>query len=129
MLHEIGADEIPVELVLNKIDAVDALGRRRLANRFPGSLQISARTGEGLDELRTRLAERFSARFELVRLLLPYDRGGLLAELYASGAPIDEREDTRRGRPRPRPPAARGGAPARGVPDRRDAESESLESA
>ncbi|MDX6516918.1 MAG: GTPase, partial [Gaiellaceae bacterium] len=87
-------DDIPVELVLNKIDAVDALGRRRLGNRFPGSLQISARTGEGLDELRQRLAERFSARFELVRLLLPYDQGSLLAELYASGAPIDEREDT-----------------------------------
>jgi GTP-binding protein HflX len=93
VLHEIGADELPVELVLNKIDAVDSLGRRRLANRFPGSLQMSARTGEGLDELRARLAERFSARFELVRLLLPYDQGGLLAELYASGAPIDERED------------------------------------
>jgi GTP-binding protein HflX len=97
VLHEIGADAIPVELVLNKIDAVDALGRRRLANRFPGSVQISAQTGEGLDELRTRLAERFSARFELVRLLLPYDQGGLLAELYASGAPIDEREDTAEG--------------------------------
>src|SRR5881409_1121730 len=52
VLHEIGADEIPVELVLNKIDAVDALGRRRLANRFPDALQVSARTGEGLDELR-----------------------------------------------------------------------------
>jgi GTPase len=97
VLHEIGAHELPVELVLNKIDAVDALGRRRLANRFPGSLQISARTGEGLDDLRRRLAERFSARFELVRLLLPYDQGGLLAELYASGAPIDEREDTPEG--------------------------------
>jgi GTP-binding protein HflX len=97
VLHEIGADELPVELVLNKIDAVDALGRRRLANRFPGSLQISARTGEGLDDLRGRLAERFSARFELVRMLLPYDQGGLLAELYASGAPIDEREDRAEG--------------------------------
>ena len=35
VLHEIGADDVPVELVLNKIDLVDPLGRRRLANAFP----------------------------------------------------------------------------------------------
>ena len=35
VLHEIGADELPMELVVNKIDAVDALHRRRLANRYP----------------------------------------------------------------------------------------------
>ena len=56
VLAEIGADELPVELVLNKIDAVDALRRRRLANRFPDALQVSALTGEGLDALRARLA-------------------------------------------------------------------------
>ena len=64
VLDEIGAAELPIELVLNKIDAVDALGRRRLANRFPDALQVSARTGEGLDELRARVAERFADRFE-----------------------------------------------------------------
>ena len=36
VLREIGANELPVELVVNKIDAVDTLGRRRLANRYPG---------------------------------------------------------------------------------------------
>src|SRR5579884_3863654 len=41
VLREIGANELPVELVVNKIDAVDALGRRRLANRYPDALQIS----------------------------------------------------------------------------------------
>jgi GTPase len=94
VLREIGATELPVELVVNKIDAVDTLGRRRLANRYPEALQISASTGEGLDELRERIAERFGERFERVRLLLPYDEGGRLNELYALGAPIDEREDT-----------------------------------
>jgi GTP-binding protein HflX len=93
VLSEIGADELPVELVLNKIDAVDALRRRRLAGRFPDALQVSALTGEGLEALRARLAERFSDRFEDVRLLLPYDEGGKLAELYALGAPIAERVD------------------------------------
>ena len=93
VLGEIGAGELPIELVLNKVDALDPLRRRRLANRFPGALQVSARTGEGLDELRERVAERFGERFELVRLLIPYDEGARLAELYALGAPIDERAD------------------------------------
>jgi GTPase len=97
VLGEIGAGELPIELVLNKIDAVDPLGRRRLANRFPGSLQVSALTGEGLPELRARVAERFSERFELVRLLVPHGEGAKLAELYGLGTPIDEREDTEEG--------------------------------
>ena len=75
-------------------------GRRRrparaapAGNRFPDALQVSALTGEGLDELRARVAERFADRFEPVRLLVPYDEGARLAELYALGAPIEERED------------------------------------
>ena len=97
VLGEIGAGDLPVELVLNKIDAVDPLTRRRLGNRFPGALQISALTGEGLPELRARVAERFAERFELVRLLVPYNEGAKLAELYGLGTPIDEREDTEEG--------------------------------
>ncbi len=93
VLEEIGALELPVELVLNKIDMVDSLTRRRLENRYPGALQISAATGEGLDALRARIAQRFEGRFELVELLVPYDEGGRLAELYALGPPIELRED------------------------------------
>ena len=93
VLREIGASELPVELVLNKIDCVDADGRDRLANRFPHALQISARSGEGLDELRARIAERFQDRFELVELLVPYDQGAVLSALYALGPPIELRED------------------------------------
>jgi GTP-binding protein HflX len=94
VLHEIGADELPLELVINKIDEVDSLHRRRLGNRYPGALQVSALTGEGLEALRERIADRFAERFESVRLLLPYDEGGKLNELYALGAPIEQREDT-----------------------------------
>ncbi len=93
VLHEIGADDVPLELVLNKIDRVDPLGRRRLANRYPDALQISAARGQGIDGLMERIAERFADRFEDVRLFLPYEEGGKLAELYALGAPIEERED------------------------------------
>jgi GTP-binding protein HflX len=93
VLEEIGAGELPVELVLNKIDAVDVLRRRRLANRFPGAVQVSARSGEGLDVLRVRIAELFAHRFALVELLVPYSEGRMLAELYALGPPIESRTD------------------------------------
>jgi GTP-binding protein HflX len=97
VLKEIGAQELPLETVINKIDAVAALRRRRLSNMFPDAVQVSALTGEGLDKLRERIAERFSDRYEAVRLFLPYEEGGKLAELYALGAPIEEREDQAEG--------------------------------
>jgi GTP-binding protein HflX len=93
VLVEIGAGHLPRELVLNKIDAVDPLGRRRLANRFPGAVHISARTGAGLDALRERIAERLADRFEPVRLVVPYADGRVLTALYELGAPIEERAD------------------------------------
>jgi GTPase len=97
VLQEIGAGELPVEVVVNKIDRVDPLGRRRLANRFPGAPQVSARSGEGLEDLRLELAQRFDDRWERVRLLVPYEQGARLSELYALGTPIEEREDTPEG--------------------------------
>jgi GTP-binding protein HflX len=93
VLGEIGAGELPVELVLNKVDRVDELGRRRLRNRFPDALLVSALTGEGLPELRARIASLFSEWFEPVRLFVPHAEAARLSELYALGTPIDERED------------------------------------
>jgi GTP-binding protein HflX len=93
VLAEVGADEMPVQIVLNKADLIDPLKRRRLANRFPGAPLVSARSGEGLDELRATVAGLFGERFEPVRLLIPYASGDKLAELYELGAPVDERTD------------------------------------
>jgi GTP-binding protein HflX len=97
VLGEIGAGTMPIELVLNKIDAIDPLGRRRLVNRYPGALQISALQGEGLGALRERIADRFSDRLRAVRLLIPYEHGRVLADLYELGAPIEERVDSAEG--------------------------------
>jgi GTPase len=97
VLAEIGADDIPLELVLNKVDVLDPLARRRVEHTYPRALAVSARTGEGLEELKARIAELFSDRFEDVRLLVPYSDGRALAELYDLGAPIAERRDTSEG--------------------------------
>jgi GTP-binding protein HflX len=93
-LTAIGADAVPSEVVLNKIDLLDAAARARVENRVPGALCVSAATGEGILQLREHIAGLFAARFEDVRLLVPFDDGRVLSDLYALGAPIEERRDT-----------------------------------
>jgi GTP-binding protein HflX len=97
VLDDIGADDLPKMLVINKIDAIDPLARRRLQNRFPDAVLISARTGENLDELKRRVAEFFASRYVDVRLLVPHAEGSELSALYSTGAPITAREDAAEG--------------------------------
>jgi GTP-binding protein HflX len=97
VLNDIGADELPQMLVINKIDAIDTLARRRLQNRFPDAVLISACTGENLDELKRRVADFFASRYVDVRLLVPHAEGSELSALYSTGAPITAREDAAEG--------------------------------
>jgi GTP-binding protein HflX len=97
VLTDIGAHELPQMLVINKIDAIDPLARRRLQNRFPDAVLISARTGENLDELKRRVADFFASRYVDVRLLVPHAEGSELSALYSTGAPITAREDAAEG--------------------------------
>ena len=75
------------------IDAVTAFIGRHVIWLILAAILVSARTGEGLDDLKARIAEFFADRYEDVRLLVPHDRGAALSALYESGAPITARED------------------------------------
>jgi len=85
VLREIGADGLPELVVINKADAADPLALARLRRREPNSVVVSARTGEGLAEL-LAVIERDLPRIDReVRLLLPYDRGDLVARVHDQG--------------------------------------------
>jgi GTP-binding protein HflX len=92
-LHEIGADDRPRLLVLNKVDLLDEDQRRELGFRHPDAVQVSAATGEGLDELREAIEARFLATLRSMDLLVPYDEGGSLSELHELAGDV-ERADT-----------------------------------
>jgi GTP-binding protein HflX len=97
VLLEIEAADIPRILVCNKIDLLDTVARRRLANRLPDEIATSARTGEGIENLERAIAEHFSGRYTSVDMLVPHAEGGALSSLYALGTPILNREDTAEG--------------------------------
>jgi GTPase len=106
VLEEIGAAEIPMLLALNKVDLLEDERRRELRFRFPQAIQVSAESGEGLDELRETIEARFLATLRPMELLLPYAEGGRLSELHDVAGDM-EREDTADGvRVRARVPAA-----------------------
>ena len=119
VLHDIGADELPIELVLNKVDAADETRRRALSNRYPDALQVSALTGEGLDD--AAHAHRRSLRGPLrARAPSVAVQGWRQAQraLCARGADRGARGHER-GRARARAVAASRDQPLRPLPRRR----------
>lgn len=90
-LREIGADEIPRSLVLNKVDLLTEHERAVVARRWPSALAVSARQGEGLESLRDHLAELARKRMVPVDLVIPWERGDLLAAIHAAGTSVVER--------------------------------------
>jgi GTP-binding protein HflX len=92
VLDEIGADSSPRLLVMNKLDLLDEEERRELALRHPEAVLVSAATGEGLDELRKRIADSIGQRLTEVELLVPFDAGERLSELHEIAGDL-ERED------------------------------------
>lgn len=93
VLLEIGAAEVPQVRVINKIDALDDKGVTRLRNLWPDAVLISARTGEGLDELQHAIAEALSKDLLTLTLSVPYDRGDVVAAAHRVGEVIEEKHD------------------------------------
>ncbi len=85
VLNDIGAAQVPEQLVINKIDAAEPDMLLALRGRFPEALFISARTGEGMTELRARMEERLPRPEVEVHALVPYDRGDLINKIHTSG--------------------------------------------
>jgi GTP-binding protein HflX len=88
VLREIGAGAIPELVVFNKVDASDE--PRRLADKVPGSVAVSAMTGDGIDELMLAIGDRVRAMTEVTELLIPFDRGDILAAVHREGQVLVE---------------------------------------
>jgi GTP-binding protein HflX len=110
VIREVQADHhgppAPELLVVNKIDDAGELTMAQLRSALPGAVFVSARTGEGLERLRTRLGELVEPREVAVDVTIPYSRGDLVARIHDEGR-VDATEHTEAGtRVKARVPAA-----------------------
>jgi GTP-binding protein HflX len=85
VLKEIGAQDCPRVAVLNKADATPDGRARGLQEARPGSVVVSARTGEGLPALKDAIAGRLSLRPRSVRLRFRAQDTRAIAGVYTSG--------------------------------------------
>ena len=93
VLAEIGAETVPELICFNKSDVSPEV--KRLVERHPGSVGISATTGEGIEELLTTIGDRVRLLTSIVELFVPYARGEILAEVHREGEVLSEAaEDT-----------------------------------
>jgi GTP-binding protein HflX len=88
VLEEIGAADVPELLAFNKADI--APEGKRWVDRNPGSVLLSAVTGEGVDGLGAAIAERLRAMAKVVELVVPYERGDVLAAVHREGEVLTE---------------------------------------
>jgi len=102
-------DPPPELLVVNKCDAASGLMLAKLRHALPGAVFVSARTGEGIDVLRRRMAELAVPVDTAVDVMIPYHRGDLVARLHADGRVQHEAHEPGGTRIRARVPAALAG--------------------
>ena len=80
-----GALEVPELIVLNKVDLVDAVALAALRTRLPGAIEVSARSGEGIEEMRSRIEAMLPRPDRPVDVVVPYSRGDLVSRVHADG--------------------------------------------
>ncbi len=90
VLREIGADDVPELLAVNKADI--SARAAQLAAEMDGAVCISAATGEGVEELLRAMGDRLRVADRVVELAIPWARGDVLAAVHREGEVVGQED-------------------------------------
>ncbi|MFJ3658881.1 GTPase HflX [Streptomyces sp. NPDC090119] len=90
VIREVGATDVPEIVVINKADAADPLVLQRLLRVEKRSIAVSARTGQGLEELLALIDEELPRPSVEIEALVPYTQGKLVARAHTEGEVLSE---------------------------------------
>ncbi|MGA7282035.1 MAG: GTPase HflX [Acidimicrobiia bacterium] len=93
VLLEIGADQVPELIVLNKADLVSPTSAERLANLYPDSVMVSGLAGTGLASMLETVGALLESGLVTMTLEIPYTRGDIAAAAHRVGEVIEEKAD------------------------------------
>ncbi len=90
VISEVGANDVPELVVINKADAADPLILQRLLRVEKNVIAVSARTGAGIEELRAYIDAQLTRPSVEIEALVPYTQGKLVARAHTEGEVISE---------------------------------------
>ncbi|KKD09050.1 GTPase HflX [Streptomyces sp. WM6386] len=90
VITDVGATRVPEIVVINKADAADPLTLQRLMRIEKRSIAVSARTGQGIEELLALIDNELPRPSVEVEALVPYTLGKLVARAHTEGEVISE---------------------------------------
>jgi GTPase len=85
VLNEIDAGQVPELIVINKADLADPETISALLRREPHAVVVSARTGQGFDQLLEAIEKDLPSRLVDLTIMVPYSRGDLLSRAHRQG--------------------------------------------
>ncbi len=88
VFNDVDARRIPEIIVLNKADVADPFVVERLRQHEPNHVIVSARTGEGIEELLAKISDAIPRPDVQLELMIPYDRGDVVNRLHGAEAEI-----------------------------------------
>ena len=94
VLGQIGASDIPTVTVFNKIDVVaddDSGELEHMRELYEDALFVSAKTGQGIDTLSSRLSREIESRYKQISVCIPYDMGRYVTIAHEQGTILAQR--------------------------------------
>ena len=91
LIRELGADDLPVILVFNKIDQIRDTDTLDTARRlYPQAVFVSCLKGLGMDDLRAAIVKQYEANLLPYRVELPYPQNDLIQKIRQHALILNE---------------------------------------
>ena len=89
VLAEIGASDVPLRLVMNKMDRLDPGARQEIVAKFPDAWFISAKSASDVASVWEKVVAFFESSYATAEFVVPYARQAMVSEFHESGR-VDE---------------------------------------
>lgn len=93
VLSDIGADEVPSRILLNKRDRIDDERAAALLRQFPDAVLLSAKNKDDVARIHELIVEFFDGELVEEELFVPYEQHGVVRKIHEAARVLEERHD------------------------------------